>query len=63
MTKFSPGDRVESGNPGTDDHDTGVVQQSPERALKNQPPEKSVWVSWDSGVKTWAMVNDLRRVR
>jgi hypothetical protein len=48
---FAEGTRVEGGEPGTDDYDTGrIVLIDSDRAL----------VAWDTGVRTWANLEDLR---
>lgn len=48
---FAEGDRIEAGEPGTEDYDTGVILTiNGDRAL----------VGWDTGTKTWARIGDLR---
>jgi len=49
--KYSYGDRVEGGEIGTEDYDTGRVVDV---------DGDQVEVSWDSGVVTWQHVSTLR---
>jgi hypothetical protein len=53
---WTPGARVRGGE--GEDEDTGTVG-SPEDA-RGTAPEGAVWVSWDSGVRTWTPADSLR---
>jgi hypothetical protein len=47
------GDRVEAGDPGTEEYDEGnVLRIDGDRAA----------IGWESGVRTWNPVADLRRI-
>ena len=45
--------RVEAGKSGTDDYDTGIVLDISDDGTK-------AYVGWDSGVKTWTAITELR---
>jgi hypothetical protein len=49
---WSPGDKVEAGEPGTEDYDTGRVMRLGR--------DRQIFVGWDSGVQTWTDASDLR---
>lgn len=56
--KFSVGDRVQAGWPGTEDYDTGRVIQ-----IDDEHPRLSeirYLVGWDTCVATWLSESDLR---
>jgi hypothetical protein len=59
LNKITVGMRVESGKPGTKDHDTGVVRDiNPMSATGHE-----VLVGWDSHSANWCAASSLRAER
>ena len=56
--KFRTGARVEAG--AGEDHDTGTVMDGTLAEMPAPAPDMA-WVAWDSGVRTWTPIADLRR--
>lgn len=55
-SRVQKGMRVEAGEPGTEDHDSGkVLDLNLESATGHE-----VLVGWDSGAQTWIEARDLR---
>ncbi|MES1182538.1 MAG: hypothetical protein ABUL60_01915 [Myxococcales bacterium] len=60
-TNIAPGSKVETGQPGTPSHRTGVVVVvgSAELLARNEE-ESSALVAWESGEQEWAELSTLR---